>query len=83
MKLTSIKSRLAYLDVLIKEFDGLGFDRKLLMMLLYWKVFDKIAIPDELMREIAQKATHPDTVMRRIRELNHETRPIKNLMNRE
>lgn len=34
------------------------------LMLSYWQVFDDIDIPDELVKEIVEKATQPETVTR-------------------
>ena len=37
---------------------------RLLMILLYWKVFNGIDIPESVMREILQKGTNPETLGR-------------------
>lgn len=74
--LQSINSRIAYLDKLIKDdYDG-KVDRPLVMMLLYWKIFDGIDISDELMKKIIDNGTSPNSLVRAIRRIRHKkTKP--------
>lgn len=53
--------------------------RKVLLTLLYWKVFDEIDIPANVMQEILSKATNPETIFRSLRHVNtsKEQRDLK------
>lgn len=37
------------------------------LLLLYWKIFDGINVPNELINEVAVKATPPESVLRFVR----------------
>lgn len=50
--------------------------RKILLTLLYWKVFDGINIPDELMRNILSQGTNPETITRVLRKVQEQQRII-------
>lgn len=39
-------------------------ENPVLLCLLYWKVFDGIEIPADLMKIMAEKATGPETILR-------------------
>lgn len=41
----------------------------LLLVLLYWRIYDGIQIPPRVMKEILHKATVPESITRRKREL--------------
>lgn len=41
----------------------------LLLVLLYWRIYDGIEIPPEVMRDLFQNATLPESITRRKREL--------------
>ncbi|MNQ43021.1 hypothetical protein D3C85_567350 [compost metagenome] len=68
----SIKARLRYL---VENIDGVARDSnrgRMLATLLYWKVFDGIDIPDEMMRQLMEKGTNPDSIGRLIRFALHD-----------
>lgn len=67
LNLLTVKSRVRYLAEMV---DGVTTDPnrgRLLMMLLYWKLFDGIDIPPEIMRQILEKGTHPESLGRLMR----------------
>lgn len=63
-ELTSMYGRLKYLA---ESVDGIATDSnrgRLLATLLYWKVFEGVDIPDDLMRQIMEKGSSPDSIGR-------------------
>ncbi len=74
--LDTIHSRLAYLDKLIKDDYNESVDRSLVIILLYWKIFDGIDISDELMKKIIENGASPNSLVRAIRRIRHKkTKP--------
>lgn len=59
----------AQVEYLMDSVDGVRAN-KVLLTLLYWKVFDGIDIPAELTQEILKKATNPESIFRYTRHLN-------------
>lgn len=51
--------------------------RKLLLTLMYWKVFDNINIPAEVLQEILSKGTNPETITREARRVNMGKRQLE------
>jgi hypothetical protein len=46
--------------------------RKVLLTLLYWKVFDGIEIPEEILKQIMSRGTNPETIFRALRHVNED-----------
>jgi hypothetical protein len=46
--------------------------RKVLLTLLYWKVFDGIEIPEEVLKQIMSRGTNPETIFRSLRHVNED-----------
>ena len=67
MNLMSKKARVRYLSENIEEIPKDPNRGRLLLTLLYWKVFDGIDIPESLMKEIMIKGTSPETLGRMFR----------------
>lgn len=44
--------------------------RKVLLTLLYWKIFDGIDIPADVMKQILERGTNPETITRALRHVN-------------
>lgn len=44
--------------------------RKVLLTLLYWKVFDGIELPPDIMKQILERGTNPETICRALRHVN-------------
>lgn len=51
----------------------------LLLLLTYWQVFDGINIPQEIVRQIAGRATQPETVNRSRRKVLERLRIIQRI----
>lgn len=73
-----MKSHVKRLQYLLETMDVLeDIDyprRKMLLTLLYWKVFDGIDIPDSVMQSILQKGTNPETIFRALRKAQEKKR---------
>ena len=67
--------RLQYLLETMDVLDDVEYPkRKLLLTLLYWKVFDGIDIPDSVMQSILQQGTNPETIFRALRKAQAKKR---------
>jgi hypothetical protein len=73
-----MKSHEARIAYLLESIDALGEinspRRKILLTLLYWKVFDGIEIPDSVMRTILNQGTNPETIYRSLRKVQEKER---------
>jgi hypothetical protein len=61
-------SKISGVNHIMSTFPKAKYDSRLLL-LAYWQIFDGIEIPQELMQQIIAKGSHPETVMRRRREI--------------
>lgn len=46
----------------------------LLLILMYWQIFDNIDLPDTVVKEIIEKATAPETITRSRRKVTEKLR---------
>lgn len=60
LKLDTLVQRISFLYDSVPEVK----DEPMLLVLIYWRIFDEISIPDWLIQEIADKASNPDSIMR-------------------
>lgn len=44
----------------------------LLLILLHWQIFDDIEIPDEIVKQIIERATQPETITRSRRRVTEQ-----------
>lgn len=51
-----------------------------LLILLYWQVFDDIKIPEEVIKEIAENGTEPETISRAKRKVMEVNLNINNII---
>lgn len=72
MNLDSKKARVRYLAESVEDIPKDPDRGRMLMILLYWKVFDGVDIPDSLMKQLMQKATNPETLGRLARFVNND-----------
>jgi hypothetical protein len=76
-----MKSHEARIAYLLESVEALGdMDsprRKVLLTLLYWKVFDGIEIPNDVTRKILSQGTNPETIYRRLRKVQERQRTVK------
>lgn len=47
-------------------------DNYLLLILMYWQIFDDIEIPEEVVKNIAERATQPETITRSRRKVTEQ-----------
>ena len=77
MDLNTTEQKVAYL---IQKVPVTSKNYKLLL-LLYWQVFDKINIPSEIMNDILEKGTEPESIGRLKRKAIDDNANSKKLLN--
>lgn len=77
-ELTSHDGKINYLLESIDELNSTTNPRrKIFLVLMYWKVFDGIDIPAEVLQDILKKGTNPETILRRARNVTVSRRSSK------
>lgn len=59
------KEKVEKLNEIFQSIQNINADRqKIVFLLLYWKIFDGIDIPSNLMRDISSRGTNPESIFR-------------------
>jgi predicted glycosyl hydrolase (DUF1957 family) len=68
IELDKCEQRVAYLMNMVPQ----SRSDYLLLILLYWQVFDGIDIPEEVVKRIQEHATQPETITRSRRKVSEQ-----------